>query len=312
MVSRHVRVEGADVHWVELGQGRPAVLLHGLSDCHRTWRAVAPALARTRRVLMPDLAGHGLSGRPDAGYTLEWHALVMGAWLDSLGLEDVDLVGHSFGGGVAQWLLLNHRQQIRRLGLVASGGLGREVGMALRLCSLPRVVEHFGQPFMALGTRIALGSTGVFESEDIETLCSWNATPGSARALARSTRDVIDWRGQRRHFLERAHEVAELPPLALFWGDCDRIIPVDHATRLLSVVDGATLIRFPNCGHFPHRQKPAEFVHALEAFLDDSPLDTPHLRRPSFVQVSDDVPSSWWRRVWRSAASTVTAIGMRA
>src|SRR5690242_13215068 len=94
------RVAGTDVHWTEAGDGRPLVLLHGLADCHRTWHRVVPALAQSRRVLVPDLPGHGLSGRPDAPYTLDWHANVIGSWLASLGLEKVDVVGHSFGGGV--------------------------------------------------------------------------------------------------------------------------------------------------------------------------------------------------------------------
>ena len=130
------RIAGVDIHWAEIGSGPPVVLLHGLTDSHRTWRKIAPALARTHRVLMPDLAGHGLSSRPDASYSLDWHASVMGQWLDALDLEQVDLVGHSFGGGVAQWILLERRARIRRLALVASGGLGRDVSTALRLAAL--------------------------------------------------------------------------------------------------------------------------------------------------------------------------------
>src|SRR5689334_2508018 len=117
------------IAWTELGSGPPVVLLHGLGDSHRTWRRVAPRLAREYRVLMPDLPGHGLSGRPDAPYTLGWYAETIAAWLDALGLERAHVVGHSFGGGVAQWLILDHRARIDRLALVAAGGLGPEVGV---------------------------------------------------------------------------------------------------------------------------------------------------------------------------------------
>jgi pimeloyl-ACP methyl ester carboxylesterase len=68
-------VEGVLLHWAELGEPNgkpPLVLLHGLNDCYRTWRQLAPRLACDRRVLMPDLPGHGLSGRPDASYELRW------------------------------------------------------------------------------------------------------------------------------------------------------------------------------------------------------------------------------------------------
>jgi pimeloyl-ACP methyl ester carboxylesterase len=54
------------IAWGELGAGEPLVLLHGITDSHRTWRRVAPLLAARYRVPMPDLPGHGYSARPDA------------------------------------------------------------------------------------------------------------------------------------------------------------------------------------------------------------------------------------------------------
>src|SRR5262245_58908794 len=122
----YTTVDGIGIHVTEMGRGKPLVLLHGLADSHRTWLRIAPMLARTRRVVMPDLAGHGFSERPDASYTLEWHAEIVGKLLSRLKLNDVDLVGHSYGGGVALAMLTRTRPIIRRLGLVAAGGLGRE------------------------------------------------------------------------------------------------------------------------------------------------------------------------------------------
>lgn len=94
----YFRFRGVDLHWAELGEGRPLVLLHVLADSHLSWSRVAPALAPHRRVLMPDLAGHGLSSRPDASYALKWHAQLITGWLDALALVDADVVGHSYGG----------------------------------------------------------------------------------------------------------------------------------------------------------------------------------------------------------------------
>ncbi|MBA2684588.1 MAG: alpha/beta fold hydrolase, partial [Gemmatimonadaceae bacterium] len=149
LITRYRRVRGHRLHWTEMGEGPPLLLLHGLCDSHRTWLKAAPLLARNHRVLMLDLAGHGLSDRPDASYCLEWHARLVGMWMDALALENVDVIGHSYGGGVALWMtLLRHGARVRKLGLVASGGLGKEVAFALRLASLPLFVEHFGQPFL--------------------------------------------------------------------------------------------------------------------------------------------------------------------
>lgn len=272
MPSFVATVRGVDVHWKELGEGPPLVLLHGIGDSHRTWSRVAPMLARHRRVLMPDLAGHGLSARPDASYSLDWHAKLIGGWLEHMGLDDVDVVGHSYGGGVAQWMLLDHGERVRRLALVAAGGLGREVSLALRLASAPHLLERVGQPFMTPGTVLALNALrGSYGARDLTRLSFMNGRSGSARAFARSVRDVIDFGGQTRGFFDRSHEIAELPLIGLFWGEDDRIIPIDHAVEAAPRIEGASLVRFPNCGHYPHRETPHRFVMELEAFLSRCP-----------------------------------------
>jgi pimeloyl-ACP methyl ester carboxylesterase len=264
-------VEGVRLHWAEIGADTgktPLVLLHGLYDSHMTWKAVAPALAQDRRVLMPDLPGHGLSERPNASYKLGWHAQVMSAWFHTAGLATADVLGHSYGGGVAQqMLLLDSRERMRRLILVASGGLGREVGFALRLASLPLVVELMGQPFMRLGTRLALRGAS-YPAVELAELSEMNARRGSARAFARTVRDIADWHGQRRAFMQRAHEIAELPPIALYWGDRDQLIPLTHAESFMSVVEHVAFNRFAGCGHYLHRENPDEFVRAVREFLD--------------------------------------------
>src|SRR5690348_17007027 len=101
MKHSSVIVAGARLHWGELGDDTrhpPIVLLHGLSDSHLTWKRIAPALAVNRRVMMPDNLGSGLSDRPDASYRLEWHAEMIATWLELLGIREVDVVGHSYGG----------------------------------------------------------------------------------------------------------------------------------------------------------------------------------------------------------------------
>lgn len=300
-------INGTRLHWAELGQGRPLVMLHGLWDCLWTWRRVAPQLARNRRVLLLDLPGHGLSGRPDASYDLDWHADLAGAWMDHLGLEEVDLVGHSFGGGVAQSLLRTHHHRVRRLGLVASGGLGREVSWALRLLSLPgahRVV----QPFIGLGTRLGmLHYKEVFDAEDRRRLAWLNSRPDTARALARTAHGVIGLGGQRRHLLDHAHELPELPPVAIYWGEQDQILPPAHARRIQRQVREVQVTLFPRCGHFPHLERPDRFLGALDAFLGDATvrravLVTLPARRPRrrwwFGWMVGRV-AGWFGRMWR-------------
>ena len=275
-------VEGIRLHWIEFDgptHRTPVVLLHGLSDSHLTWRRVAPDLAKERPVLALDLPGHGLSERPDASYELSWYAHVVAGWLEKRNLDRVDIVGHSFGGGVALTLLLECPNRLRRLALVASGGLGREIAMSLRLASIPKLVERFGQPFMKAGARLALKAMGrALSAEDARLLAGMNAQPGTARAFARTVEDLMNWRGQRHSFLARAHELTTLPAIAVFWGDRDTIIPHEHANMLRRSVDGVRLTLFPNCGHYPHEQQPDAFLAALRAFIDDPLCPVARLR----------------------------------
>jgi pimeloyl-ACP methyl ester carboxylesterase len=305
-------VEGCRLHWVDVGESAakpPLVLLHGLNDCHLTWKSVLPGLMGDRRVLVPDLPGHGLSGRPDASYKLGWYAHVIARWFDALGLDTVDVVGHSFGGGVAQVTLLESSARIRRLVLVSSGGLGREIAVALRLASLPGLVERFGQPFMGTGTRLALKVTGeLLSKEEVASLSAMNARGGSARAFARTVRDIIDWRGQRQTFFKRANELTHLPAIAVFWGDRDQIIPATHAQALADCLEGIRVRLFNGCGHYPHHQQQGAFVNALRDFLDDPTVPQARLRdlraprkgRSNFI--STYFPSSGVPRFWRKGA----------
>jgi pimeloyl-ACP methyl ester carboxylesterase len=279
---RFARIDGVRLHWAELGDSTekpPLILLHGLKDCYRTWRQVALGLARDRRVLVPDLPGHGLSGRPDASYELSWYAHIMERWLDTVGVDGVDIVGHSFGGGVAQMMLLNYPQHIRRLVLVSSGGLGREISVSLRLASIPLVVEQLGQRFMGPCTGLALKATGaMLSTEEVARLSAMNAQSGSARAFARTVRDNINWRGQRNSFFQHAKELTRLPPIAVFWGDRDTVIPFSHAETLATAVEGIRVTRFPGCGHYPHHQEPDTFVDRLRDFLDAANVPPARLR----------------------------------
>src|SRR5690606_32224788 len=85
----------------------------------------------------------------------------------------------------------------------------------------------------------------------------------------RMVRDVIDWRGQTRLFLQRSHEVDAFPPIAVFWGESDSIIPVSHGRAFAETMPGAVFRSFPRAGHYVHRDCFTEVADALLEFLDD-------------------------------------------
>jgi pimeloyl-ACP methyl ester carboxylesterase len=272
-------VDGVALHWTEQGAGRTVVILHGLADSQHTWGTVAAELARRSRVLCLDLPGCGLSGRPDASYTLDWQARLVSSWLDQLGIGELDVVGHSYGGGVALWLLLYRARSIRKLALVAPGGLGIEVGPWLRLAAFFGRVEAGSElligPITALLTRLHGCELGLAERQALYRL---NGLPGTGRAFSRTLRGVVDWRGQTRQLLQRVHEVAQLPSMALFWGELDRVLPIHHGETLVAGLENCSLWRIAGAGHFLHWQAPEALARALLQYLDDEVLATPRFR----------------------------------
>lgn len=290
---RITTVEGASIAWTEVGEGEPLILLHGLGDSHRTWRRVVTRLAPRFRLIMPDLPGHGLSSRPDAPYTLDWYASTLLAWADQLDLSRAHVAGHSFGGGVAQWMLLQQPRRISKLALVAPGGLGTEVAIGLRLASFPVLAPILAPYLMGVGTHVMMRTGQLVrpEPEEIARIAWMNSAPGTARAFCRTVSGVMDLFGQTVQSWDRIHEVPALPPIALFWGDRDRILPVHHATAAATRIEGATLARYARAGHFPQLEESERFADDLLRFLDDEVPSNPRIRpllvrarRPSAVR----------------------------
>lgn len=107
----------------EAGEGPALVLLHGYPQNGMCWAKVAPALARTHRVIVPDLRGYGDSDAPpdDAAHTAyskRRMAADIVALMDHLGIGAADILGHDRGGRVAYRLALDHPERVRRLGII--------------------------------------------------------------------------------------------------------------------------------------------------------------------------------------------------
>lgn len=131
---------------------------------------VQARLAHRFTVIAPDLLGHGKSDKPRTDYSVAAYANGLRDLLSVLGIDRVSLVGHSLGGGVAMQFAYQFPELVQRLVLVATGGVTRDVSIALRLASLPMVSEALAAlrlpgalPALRLvgrAVRMAAGSTG--------------------------------------------------------------------------------------------------------------------------------------------------------
>lgn len=96
-----VDVLDSTMSYVDAGAGTPMVFLHGNPTSSYLWRKVLARLGEPGRRLAPDLIGMGASGKPPVEYRFSDHARYLEAWFDAVGLEDVVLIGHDWGGALA-------------------------------------------------------------------------------------------------------------------------------------------------------------------------------------------------------------------
>jgi haloalkane dehalogenase len=106
-------VLGSTVFHRETGDGVPIVFLHGNPTSSHLWRNVLPAVGGPGRRLAPDLIGMGDSGKPDIDYTFDDHSRYLDGWFDALGLDEVVLVGHDWGGALAFDWATRHPDRVR-------------------------------------------------------------------------------------------------------------------------------------------------------------------------------------------------------
>jgi pimeloyl-ACP methyl ester carboxylesterase len=270
-------VHGYRRAFLSSGQGPPLLLIHGIGDSSHTWLPVIEAFAREHTVIAPDLLGHGLSDKPRADYSIAAYANGMRDLLSVLDIDRVTVVGHSLGGGVAAQFAYTYPERCERLVLVGTGGIARSVSLLLRLAAAPNadlLMPTFGSPVFKAGARVVahlLRLLGTDLGRDTEEILKvFDALPDAAarRAILRTLRSGVDWRGQVITMLDRAYLTEGMPTL-LLWGAHDAIIPVEHAHLAADAMPGSRLEIFEDAGHFPHHSDPERFVSVVNAFLKD-------------------------------------------
>ena len=113
-------VNGVHLYYEIHGEGRPLVLLHGGLGSGEMFGPALEALAASHRVIAPDLQGHGRTADVDRPISVVTMGDDIAALIRHLGLEQVDVVGYSLGGGVGFQLASRHAELVRRHVMVSA------------------------------------------------------------------------------------------------------------------------------------------------------------------------------------------------
>ena len=273
--------------------GDPALpvllLVHGITSSSHTWDPIIPILKQHVHVIAPDLLGHGDSDKPRADYSLGAFASALRDLLEYLGHDRVTVIGHSLGGGVAMQFAYQYYEYCERLALVSSGGLGREVGWALRAATLPgaefvlpvianRHVRDAGAAVSSVLSRLPLRARPSVH-EAIRGYASLADSPARS-AFVHTLRSVVEPGGQRVEARDRLY-LSQGRPTLIVWGALDTLIPVAHAYQAHENIPGSVLEVFEQSGHFPHMDEPERFAKVLLDFLastEPAPIDRAQVR----------------------------------
>ncbi|MGI8607392.1 MAG: alpha/beta fold hydrolase [Gaiellaceae bacterium] len=252
------------------GAGRPVVLVHGLGGAATNWTRLAPLLARSRRVIVPDLPGHGRSGSFGRSADLGAYADCIAAILERETAAPAALVGHSMGGVVALRLAVAHPVRVSALVLVESAGISsasRRAEAFLALTGLLKPARHAGRLRHHIAPRSSLrgltfGYWGAGLARDLTAEAALGFLEGGRDATDVATASAALIRHDPRLDLDRV-----ACPALVLWGSRDRIVPLEdgfeYARRLrapIRVVAGA--------GHLLIGERPEECASILEDFLD--------------------------------------------
>jgi len=260
------------VNYVELGDGPPVVLLHGLGGCWENWLENIPHLARSHRVIAPDLPGFGDSPMPGWEVSIQSYGALVKALCAALELGPVPLVGNSMGGFIAAEVTVSEPTTVEKLVLVSAAGVSHArmarapaetVGrMARAAAPLALRYQQRGLRRPRLRNRMVrqlFRYPGRLPRELIwEIVQGGMHAPGLVAAISGlAGYDILD----------RLEDV-ETPTL-IVWGRNDLVVPVSDALEYARSIRGSQLEIFDGCGHLPMAERPVRFNRLLDRFLAD-------------------------------------------
>lgn len=253
----HTTRDGTRIFYRLRGRGRPAfVFVHGWCSRLEHWDAQVRHFARRHRVLAVDRRGHGRSGVPPAGYTVEQHASDLAELMRAVKLRGAVVAAHAGGGPAALALARNEPRLVRALVLVDS-----RIGPAARL-------DDPADPAGAAFAGILAGLAGTQGARQLRTMYAGFFSPHAGRAGRRALAEAME--------TPLAVAVAELRSLAIDTLAIAReleqpvlwigVAPADPPL-LASAFRNLQLGQVVGSGHFPQLEVPQQVDAMIERFV---------------------------------------------
>ena len=234
------------------------VFVHGYLGGSAQWDDQVRAFSSQYQVITPDLPGFGKNCAMPALETIGGCAEYVLDYVQALGVDRFDLVGHSMGGMIVQEMIARAPHRVDRLLLYGTGPVGLLPGRFETIEESKRRVIQDGPE--ATGRRISATWFVDYDQAPNYPVCADLAVIASQQAALAGLTAMEQWSG------EAALADIRSPTLVL-WGDCDRTYLWSQQQRLWQGIDNAQLAVVPGCAHAVHLEKPSLFNALVEDFL---------------------------------------------
>ena len=271
LTERTIAVAGRELFVAEAGSGPAVVMLHGggpgASGVSNYSRNIE-ALARTHRVIVPDMPGYGRSAKQfDHADPFGYLAGVIRGLLDEMGIATAHLVGNSLGGAAALRLALESPGRVEKLVLMGPGGIGTTRG--LPTAGLKSLLSYYGgdgpsRDKLATFIRTYLVFDGAAVPDDLIDL-RYRASLDPEVVADPPLRRPSGLRTLWRMDLTRDSRLRQLAtPTLILWGRDDKVNRPSGGPQLLKTLPNAELVMTSRTGHWMQWER-ADLFNALVA-----------------------------------------------
>ncbi len=230
--SLNIEINNRRIHYLKAGKGKPVVLIHGGASDSKEWRPIMAQYSDRYSFYAPDLPGFGASDRDPKGYYLTDYSDFLLGFIGLFKIDKPAVAGHSFGARVCMDAALYPGNNISKLILIDSSGLGKMSpfgNVLFYFFKWLRDILRKPQPFPKF----------------LPT-------------------DGVDW----NNIGDEALKNIKVPTL-LIWKSTDPYMPIKRARRAEKLIPGAKLAVIKGYGHAPHQQNDnSEFRKLMLEFLD--------------------------------------------
>ena len=279
--SNYMEVNGFQYHYVDEGSGDPVVMLHGNPTWSFYFREVIQAFNTSRRMIVPDHIGCGLSEKPGPeryGYTLENRISDLTAFLENLDLrQKITLIVHDWGGMIGLAYALEHKEKIDKIIILNTAAFLPPGGkkLPLRLWGIRHMTwlatpAVLGLNLFSRGAAYLASAKGL--SRDVRKgLTAPYNTWENRMATLKFVQDIPvvpeDASYAIVEHVDRHLEVLNKIPILILWGEKDFVFDMDYFSEWQRRFPGAETHTFSDAGHYVLEDEPEAVINHIGAFL---------------------------------------------